>query len=80
MVLVPSLLFSSPLTKNDFGERLLLKWILLLETVRWREWHMLIAFSKLASDFLGLQSLWQVCNLKLLSLNEIVIPGCCSGS
>lgn len=32
MVLLPRLPFSSPLKKNDFGERLLLKWILLLET------------------------------------------------
>jgi len=37
-----------------FGERLLLKWIHLLEAEHWREWHMLIAFPKLASDFAGL--------------------------
>lgn len=54
MVLLPSLLFSSLLAKNGFGERLLLKWILSLETLCWREWHMPMAFSKQASDFPGL--------------------------
>lgn len=68
MVLLSSLFFSSALIKNDFGERLLLKWILLLKTLCWREWHMLIEpFLSWQVTFQAFQSLWQVCNPKLLS-------------